>query len=114
MARKARKLTAIMVRLPDPLHRELVRLASAGGRSLNSEIIGRLEKSVALDSPLSADAQRMLSEVEEGMKSVVGGLLEGMKKRDRLEAELLRTLAQIAPKELKKVIGQIYGGEDKS
>lgn len=91
------------MRLPAPLHLRLVHLASAGGRSLNSEIVRRLEHSVAVESPLSADAQRVLAQLDEGMK-----------RRDKLEAELLRALARIAPKELKKVIGQVYGEEDKS
>jgi hypothetical protein len=103
MARKARELPKLWVRLPAPLHLKLVHLAYAGGRSLNSEIVRRLEHSVAVESPLSADAQRVLAQLEEGMK-----------RRDKLEAELLRALMQIAPKELKKVIGQVYGEEGKS
>jgi len=64
MARKAQKLTPIMVRLPAALHRALTGLAAAGGRSLNSEIVRRLEKSVAVDSPLSPDALRVLNRFE--------------------------------------------------
>jgi hypothetical protein len=68
MAQKARELPKLWVRLPAALHRKLVRLASAGGRSLNSEIVRRLEHSVAAESPLSPDAQRLLDRVEKGME----------------------------------------------
>src|SRR5215510_5203224 len=93
----------VWVRLPGSLHLRLVHLAYAGGRSLNSEIVRRLEHSVAVESPLSADAQLVLARVEEAMKG-----------RDKLEAELLRALMRIAPKELKKVIAEVYGEEGKS
>ena len=39
---------------------------------------------------------------------------ESMKRRDQLEAELARALIRVAPKELKKVIGRVYGEESKS
>jgi hypothetical protein len=107
MARKARKLTAIMVRLPDPLHRELVRLASAGARSLNSEIIGRLEKSVALDSGLPPEVEllidrfvKMHADLE---KKLEKRLFKGL---DRLVTEN-PTLARRALKLIRE-------GEDKS
>jgi len=45
-ARKARKLPKLWVRLPATLHRALVRLAARNRRSLNSEIVYRLEHSV--------------------------------------------------------------------
>jgi predicted transcriptional regulator len=61
------RLTPLMVRLPEALHRKLVRLASAGGHSLNFEIVRRLEHSVAVESPLSADAQKILDRVKKGM-----------------------------------------------
>jgi predicted HicB family RNase H-like nuclease len=43
---KSRKLPKLWVRLPGALHRKLVRLASHNRRSLNSEIVYRLEHSV--------------------------------------------------------------------
>jgi len=45
MAQNARKLPKLWVRLPGALHRKLVRLAARNRRSLNSEIIYRLETS---------------------------------------------------------------------
>jgi hypothetical protein len=71
MARKTRELTKLMVRLPAPLHRRLVRLAAAGACSLNSEIIRRLEHSVAVESPLSPDAQRVVDRVDKRIEALV-------------------------------------------
>jgi hypothetical protein len=99
MARKVRKLTALMVRLPEPLRRELARLAAAASRSMNSEIIRRLEDSIERDSPLSPDAERLLAQVEEGMK-----------RRDKLEGELLRALLRAAPEEAKESLRQAAPG----
>jgi hypothetical protein len=39
-------ITALSTRLPTPLHRELTREAAEAHRSLNSEIVARLERSV--------------------------------------------------------------------
>jgi predicted transcriptional regulator len=106
MARKkAQQLTAIMVRLPEPLRRKLARLASAGGRSMNSEIIRRLEDSVSKEEPLPPEVERVLARVEEEMR-----------RRDALEADLLLGMARMGatPEELKKVIWQVYGKEEKS
>jgi hypothetical protein len=87
MAKRARELTAIMVRLPEPLRRELARLAAAKGRSLNSEIIQRLEQSVATDSPLSADAQRVVNRFE---VRVMQRIEKNMDEQNKLIADLLR------------------------
>jgi predicted transcriptional regulator len=102
MARKAQQLTPIMVRLPEPLRRKLARLASAGGHSMNAEIIRRLEQSVAAEEPLPHEVERVLARVEEGLK-----------RRDRLENELLQALMRIAPDELNKVLKRAME-EDKS
>jgi hypothetical protein len=45
-------------------------LAFRNQRSLNSEIVSRLEHSVAVESPLSADAQRLLDQVEKRMDRI--------------------------------------------
>jgi hypothetical protein len=47
MARKAQQLTGVMVRLPEKLRRAMEQAASENGRSMNSEIIYRLEESVS-------------------------------------------------------------------
>jgi hypothetical protein len=102
MARKkAQQLTAIMVRLPAPLHRQLVRLASAGGRSLNSEVIRRLADSVAVESPLSPDARRMLDQIEKSME-----------RRAAFEAELLRLAVGLDPAETKRLLQRFIRAEN--
>jgi hypothetical protein len=101
MARKARELIAIKLRLPVALHRKLVRSASDGARSLNAELIRRLQQSIATDEPLPPEVEKVLARVEGGMQ-----------RRDRLEAELLGALLRVAPKELKKILAQVYGGEE--
>jgi hypothetical protein len=60
-----------MLRLPGDLHLELTRLAFRNQRSLNSEIVSRLEHSVAVESPLSADAQRLLDQVEKRIEKII-------------------------------------------
>jgi hypothetical protein len=52
MARKARQLTGVMVRLPEKLRQYLERRAYVNGRSMNSEIIFRLEGSAEVDPPV--------------------------------------------------------------
>jgi hypothetical protein len=91
MARKVRELTGVMVRLPEPLRRELARLAAASGRSLNSEIIRRLQESVDVESPLSPDAQRVVSRFETRlMERFLGRVQKNMDEQNKLIAALLR------------------------
>jgi hypothetical protein len=49
MARKAQKLRPVMTRIPETLRRRLERLAARNGRSMNSEIIHRLQRTIAID-----------------------------------------------------------------
>jgi len=77
MARKAQRLTGVMVRLPEKLRRWMERAAAENGRSMNSEIIYRLERSVATEPEL----ERVMARLEEQMK--------------KRQAELLRELQQI-------------------
>ncbi len=109
MARKAKELTPVMVRLPEALRRKLARLASAGKLSMNSEIIRRLEQSVAAEEPLPHEVERALARVFDRFRHVE----EGMKRRDRLENELLQTLMRVAPDEAKKALKRALE-EDKS
>jgi hypothetical protein len=92
-----------MLRLPEKLHRRLVQLARSNQRSLNNELVSRLERTVAAEDPLPPEVEQMLARIGESMK-----------RRDQLEAELARALIRVAPKELKKVIGRVYGEESKS
>jgi hypothetical protein len=77
MARKAQQLTGVMVRLPEKLRRWMERAAAENGRSMNSEIIYRLERSIATEPEL----ERVMARLEEQMK--------------KRQAELLRELQQI-------------------
>ena len=101
MARQ--RVTPLMLRLPEKLHRRLVQLARSNQCSLNNELVSRLERTVAAEDPLPPEVEQMLARIGESMK-----------RRDQLEAELARALIRVAPKELKKVIGRVYGEESKS
>ena len=91
MAKKPRELTAIMVRLPEPLRRELARLAAAGGHSMNSEIIRRLQDSVDVESPLSPDAQRAINRFEARvMEKFLGRIQKNMDEQNKQIMNLLR------------------------
>jgi hypothetical protein len=77
LARKADELRPVMVRLPEKLRLRLERAASVNGRSMNTEIIHRLEVSFAggrpvtvaqlkaqLDRALPPDLRRLLLRAE--------------------------------------------------
>lgn len=49
MARKPAELRPIMTRLPEALRHQLEKTAAENGRSMNAEIIHRLERSFAKD-----------------------------------------------------------------
>jgi len=97
MARRAKRvtLTPLMLRLPEKLHRRLVQLARSNQRSLNNELVSRLEWTVATEDPLPPEFERLLAVVQEGIK-----------RRDELESELVRTLLRVDPTELKSALGR--------
>jgi hypothetical protein len=70
MARRVKQITPFQLRLPGALHLKLMQLAYANQCSLHSEIIRRLEHSIAVESPLSADAQRVLDLLERRMEQI--------------------------------------------
>ena len=70
MARRVKQITPFQLRLPGALHLKLMHLAYTNQCSLHSEIIRRLEHSIAVESPLSADAQRLLDQVEKRMDRI--------------------------------------------
>src|SRR5262245_16017233 len=53
--------TPFMVRLPKKLHRRLVQLARSNRRSLNKELVSRLERTVAAEDPLPPEFERLLA-----------------------------------------------------
>ena len=65
---KKESLTRVAVRLPERLHLSLVRFAERNDRSLNYEIIMRLEASIELDKLLVAEttieAMQMLEKLK--------------------------------------------------
>ena len=70
MARRVKQVTPFQLRLPGTLHLKLMHLAYSNQCSLHSEIIRRLEHSIAVESPLSADAQRILDQIEKRMDQI--------------------------------------------
>ena len=80
MARRVKQITPFMLRLPGALHLKLVHLAYTNQCSLNSEIIRRLQDSVAVESPLSPDVQRILDRIEKGMEEQNKLMIETLRK----------------------------------
>jgi hypothetical protein len=74
VARRTQELRPVMTRIPETLRRRLERAAARNNRSMNTEIIHRLEESFALDSAARAGAAaarrdlKSLSETEIGEK----------------------------------------------
>jgi hypothetical protein len=81
MARKAQELTPVMVRLPEKLRRWLERAAAENGRSMNTEIIHRLEKSIASESELV----RLLDRVAGRLQAVEAAQAEALQALQRLK-----------------------------
>lgn len=80
MARRVKQITPFQLRLPGALHLKLMQLAYANQCSLHSEIIRRLENSIALESPLSPDVQRVLDRIEKGMEEQNKLMIETLRK----------------------------------
>jgi len=75
-----------MVRLPEELRRNLARWADIHGRSLNAEIIYRLEQSLADDKGGRSLSDR-LDQIEKGL-DFFGGIIKAQQKvaQDALDA----------------------------
>jgi hypothetical protein len=82
-----------MLRLPEKLHRRLVQRARSNQRSLNNELVSRLEWTVEAENPLPPQFERLQARI-----------LEEMNRRDELESELMRTLLRVDPTELKSAL----------
>ena len=70
MARKAQELTGVMVRLPEKLRRRLERTASTRGRSMNTEIIHRLEQSFAREAALLRTVPPLVDALTESVRAL--------------------------------------------
>jgi Arc-like DNA binding domain len=78
MSPKSPELRPVMVRLPEPVRVQLTQLAAFNGRSMNAEIIYRLERSLAEEKatrrrPEPAIAER-LDQIEKTLESFKGVL----------------------------------------
>jgi Arc-like DNA binding domain len=78
MARKPDDLHPTMVRLPETLRRDLDRWADLHGRSLNAEIIYRLEQSLADDKGGRSLSDR-LDQIEKNL-DFFGGIMKAQHK----------------------------------
>ena len=90
MAKKDKQVRPVMVRLPEALRRRIEREAKSNGRSMNSEIVRRLEQSLAelqssfaepgnkLGKMLAEEQARLAREVEE-IKQQIGQKSEDKK-----------------------------------
>lgn len=77
----SRNADKFVVRLPDGMREQITQLASQHHRSMNSEIVGRLEESIAADDPrLAAIDPAHLSNDEKAIVLAVRGLAKGKRK----------------------------------
>src|SRR5262249_17258241 len=70
MARKSSELRPVMVRLPETLRRRVERDAERNGRSMNTEIIHRIEQSFALDDDLRDKVESLRSQQDEAQRLI--------------------------------------------
>jgi hypothetical protein len=70
MARKPQELRPVMTRIPEGLRRRLERSAGKSGRSMNAEIIHRLEESFRLEQSLIGIEELSASVQERAAKQV--------------------------------------------
>jgi len=78
MARKPDDLHPTMVRLPETLRRDLERWADIHGRSLNAEIIFRLEQSLA-DNKGGRSLSDRLDQIEKNL-DFFGGIMRAQQR----------------------------------
>lgn len=70
-----------VVRLPDGMRDQIADIAASHHRSMNSEIVGRLEESIAADDPRLADIDPAhLSNDEKAIVLAVRGISKGKRK----------------------------------
>lgn len=89
MARKTEELRPVMTRLPEELRRRLERVAWASQRSMNAEIIHRLELSFKEESESKLEA-RLAARLEEAVKRIeeaTGGKVARLPKKARKTQE---------------------------
>jgi Arc-like DNA binding domain len=92
MARKPTDTAHLNLRYPEALRRRLERAGKSNGRSLNSEIVHRLEQSFRLD-----DFQEQQDAINEGMLKIIGVIAEVVKHIPVPKGPRLSDLAQYFP-----------------
>jgi Arc-like DNA binding domain len=83
LARKPPELRPVMVRLPEKLRRQLAQLATFYGRSMNAEIIYRLEQSLIEDRAQREYWQRQAKGQELLLSRLDEALLRAVEKMER-------------------------------
>jgi hypothetical protein len=74
MAQKGPELRPVMTRIPERLRQRLEREAKFRGRSMNMEIIYRLQESFDIPDQTSAIAEEVASEIGSGLDEISEGL----------------------------------------
>jgi hypothetical protein len=93
MARKATELRPIMTRIPEALRRRLERGAARNDRSMNSEIIDRLERSFENEDAapqiktLTEDLNALVAKEARTGRVIAGWISDELKKMDFDEAK---------------------------
>jgi hypothetical protein len=97
MVRKTQKLRPVMVRLPETLRRQLAELADSNARSMNTEIIYRLEQALTEDrakEPPKASLAERLDKIEKTLESYASVL----KAQQKVAQDALAALARESKK----------------
>ena len=92
MARKNQELRPVMTRIPERLRGRLEREANSRGRSMNAEIVKRLQESFDIPEQAEAIVHDVTSEVESAVDNAVFPI---MKRLDELQSEIHTILARL-------------------
>jgi hypothetical protein len=93
MARKATELRPVMTRIPEGLRRRLERAASNNDRSMNAEIMSRLEESFEHESLIPILNAMVLKEARAG--TVVAGWLAQELRKQGLGESAVNKIADL-------------------
>src|SRR5262249_29666135 len=103
MVRKDQELRPVMTRIPEGLRRRLEREAKFRGRSMNAEIVKRLQEAFDIVDQTSAIVEDVSSEVARAVGDAVFTLQKRLDGRlDNLESEIRAILARLEGREESK------------
>lgn len=88
MTKAAQSQDRFIVRLPDGMRDRIAELAKASGRSMNAEIVARLEQTMDADDQL-AQLQERISDLESQVENLA---IDTEKRVDRVEERVWRLL----------------------